>query len=103
MLNPGIAAYTNFGQTFLKSFPAVADASYPDMGSNFETYTRHDMLEVESLGPLQFLEPGAHIDHVEIWRVINEVPPSGQLDCWLWLMEHWESMNSYRVAQNPSI
>ena len=68
MLNSkGWAAYLLGGDAFIKRYACEPGASYPDMGCNTETYTDPDMLEVETLGPLTRLEPGAHVDHLESW------------------------------------
>ena len=48
--------------------------SYADFGCNFETFTNEDMLEVESLGPLARIEPGAAVEHVENWFLFRNVP-----------------------------
>ncbi|MEY2906074.1 MAG: hypothetical protein RLZZ408_545, partial [Verrucomicrobiota bacterium] len=48
---------------FLKTFPLVKGAPYPDGGCNFETFTNADMLEIESLGPLATLQPGESTSH----------------------------------------
>lgn len=71
----GYAAYWVDKTVFLKTFPAVVGATYPDQGCNFETYTRHDMLEVESLGPLVELNPGSSTEHVERWAVQDHSLP----------------------------
>jgi hypothetical protein len=63
----GWAAYVLGGDAFIKGYPCEPGATYADMGCNTETYTDSDMLEVETLGPLTRLEPGAHVDHVESW------------------------------------
>ena len=63
----GWAAYLLGGDAFVKRYPYNAGAEYADMGCNTETYTDPEMLEVESLGPLTRLEPGAHVDHGESW------------------------------------
>lgn len=54
---------------FLKTFPLVKGAAYPDGGCNFETFTNADMLEIESLGPLATLQPGESTSHPEIWHL----------------------------------
>jgi hypothetical protein len=70
MLNSkGWAAYLLGGDAFIKRYPYKSGATYPDMGCNTETYTDPDMLEVETLGPLTRLEPGAYVDHAESWLV----------------------------------
>lgn len=63
----GLAAYALSGEVFVKRFTHNPDAAYPDFGCNFETFTRHDMLEVESLGPLCRLAPGESVEHLETW------------------------------------
>ncbi len=63
----GWAAYTLGGDVLITRYPYRAGANYADMGCNTETYTDHDMLEVETLGPLTRLEPGAHVDYSESW------------------------------------
>src|SRR5262249_29023663 len=59
---------------FIKTFDHVEGAAYPDMGCNFETFTNNEMLEIESLGPLQKVEPGASISHTEHWHLFGEIP-----------------------------
>jgi hypothetical protein len=61
---PGWAAYARDGQIFLKRFCFDPSAIYPDFGCNTEIYTRGDMLEVESLGPLSKLAPEAAVEHL---------------------------------------
>lgn len=70
-IEQGWAAYANHGNLFVKRFPCLPDALYPDFGCNFETFTRHDMLEVESLGPLVVLLPGQYSDHIETWHLMR--------------------------------
>jgi hypothetical protein len=65
----GWAAYHRAGTLFLKRFAYEAAARYPDYGSNNEIYTNGGMLEVETLAPLQKLEPGAAASHVERWSL----------------------------------
>ncbi len=59
---------------FVKYFDYDPCAPYPDFGCNFETFTNEEMLEVESLGPLSLLEPGAVVEHNETWRLFADVP-----------------------------
>jgi hypothetical protein len=63
----GWAAYYTNGQLFLKRYPFDVKAIYPDFGCNTESYTRGDMLEVETLGSLAKLAPGATVEHTEEW------------------------------------
>jgi hypothetical protein len=85
LVRQGIAAYSNFGQTFVKRFPFVEGADYPDMGCNFETFTREDMLEVESVGPFCTIGPGEAVEHIEEWRILEGVPSRDDEACGSWL------------------
>ena len=69
----GWAAYELGNDLFIKSTPLLSDATYPDLGCNFEFFTMPGFLEVESLGPLVKLEPDAATEHVERWWVIPNV------------------------------
>ena len=69
----GWAAYANGGRLFLKQFPYIKGAKYPDGGCNFEAFTNKQMLEVESLGPLTTLQPGATVEHIEQWHLFSGV------------------------------
>ena len=61
-------AYLLNGELFIKRYDAVAaPAAYPDFGCTFETFTNQDFLELETLGPMGTLAPGATIQHIERW------------------------------------
>lgn len=68
---PGWTAYWVDGVTFVKYAPVIPGASYPDLGSAFETFTNGTMIELETLGPLTKLAPGASTTHVEHWAVLD--------------------------------
>ena len=72
-LETGVCAYLHEGVLFIKRFPFVAGAAYPDKGCNFETFTNARMLELESLAPLVTLHPGQSVEHVEQWE-LREAP-----------------------------
>ena len=92
-LDQGYAAYANHGNLFLKRFGADSDFQYPDFGCNFETFTRQDMLEVESLGPLEVVPPGEFASHLETWYLCaDETVPADDESCGNWL----ESLASSR-------
>jgi hypothetical protein len=78
----GWAAYVLGGDALIKRYPYVAGATYADMGCNTETYTDPEMLEVETLGPLTKLDPGAHVDHAESWLLakVDCGPSDGDID-----------------------
>jgi hypothetical protein len=79
----GVAAYSNLGCTFIKRFPGAIGV-YPDGGCNFESYTRAGMLEVESLGPLVTLAPGASSPvHTETWSLKRGEAPAVVGPDWL--------------------
>lgn len=69
----GYAGYYNFGNLFVKRFETQVGKSYPDFGCNFEAFTRHDMLEIESLGPLQSIASGQTVLHYEAWGLFPHV------------------------------
>ena len=68
---PGWSAYWRDGVTFVKAAHVVADATYPDLGCCWETFTNGAMIELETLGPLVKLAPGARATHVEHWGVFD--------------------------------
>ena len=49
-------------------------ALLPDMGSNFETFTKAAFQELETLGPLTTLEPGQSVTHTEHWFLAKTGP-----------------------------
>lgn len=69
----GWAAYARDGHLFVKTFTHQPDVTYPDFGCSFETFTNGDMLEVETLGPLATVAPGASVEHVEHWFLFRNV------------------------------
>jgi hypothetical protein len=71
---PGRVGYLNGDTLFVKSFEYRAGERYPDGGVNYETFTNADMLEMESLGPLQTLDPGRSVEHAETWE-LHRVDP----------------------------
>jgi hypothetical protein len=69
----GWAAYVLGDHLFIKSVPLIEDAIYPDMGSNFETFTNSDFLELETLGPSKRISAGETLVHTESWVVFSGV------------------------------
>jgi len=68
------AAYALGGGLFIKRYDAQdSPKNYPDFGCSFETFTGADFLELETLGPLQHLKPGASLEHVEHWTLHKNV------------------------------
>jgi hypothetical protein len=69
LLSEGWLAYARRGDLFIKRAVSDANATYPDRGSSAEVFTNHEMLELETLGPMKLLEPGSVVEHSEIWEL----------------------------------
>jgi hypothetical protein len=70
LFNPATwGAYLLNSELFIKRYEADPKATYPDMGCSFEMFTNGDVLELETLGPLTRLEPGAAVEHTERWSL----------------------------------
>ena len=86
LVTQGAAAYANHGNLFIKRFPYQAGCDYLDFGCNFESFTRQDMLEVESLGHRVNLQPGESVVYPETWYLVADVtPPEDDEGCGDWL------------------
>jgi hypothetical protein len=68
-LPTGWVAYQNAGLVFAKHLSRHPKLPYPDRGANFELFTNHQILELESLAPAIPLAPGAIREHVEHWSL----------------------------------
>ena len=67
--NPyGWMAYWLDGVLFRKTFDIHPGATYPDGGCNTESYCS-DTIELEALGPLEKLAPGASVTFTETWEL----------------------------------
>ena len=66
-------AYYLNNELFIKRYDADPTKTYPDFGCSYETFTNADMLEMETLGPLQKVVPGQWIEHVERWSLHKNV------------------------------
>jgi hypothetical protein len=69
----GWAAYAHRDTVFVKTIPFVSEGTYPDYGCNTEVFTSGSFIEVESLGPMVRLEPGASTEHEEVWSLFANV------------------------------
>lgn len=68
----GWAAYALKGDVFVKRFHYTDGGEYVDFGCNTETFTNEDMLEIESLGPLETLSAdGGNVEHIEDWYLFK--------------------------------
>lgn len=71
----GWVAYVNHGQALVKFIEWDPTATYADHGCNVESYSCADFCEIETLGPLVRLAPGATTTHVETWLGLSKVGP----------------------------
>jgi hypothetical protein len=73
--SPGWAAYARPDGNNLIIFtdpdPAGPEA-YPDFGCNYETFTKADFQELETLGPTSLLGPDETVTHVEYWAILKD-------------------------------
>ena len=77
----GWAAYANQNALFVKQAPLQYGEGYPDLGANFELFTNDEILEVESLGPMDAIPPKGQISHLETWTLYDNVPqPQNEAD-----------------------
>ncbi len=70
----GWAGYWLDGTLFSKRFDPQLAANHPDYGCNCECYCNDRFVEVETLGALAVLKPGAYASHVETWQLRANVP-----------------------------
>lgn len=73
----GWAAYARRGDLFLKQYGWDESKTYPDYGVNTEAYTAGDFIELETLGPMARLAPGASASHEEKWSLARKIDVSG--------------------------
>jgi hypothetical protein len=69
----GWVGYVNDSVLFVKRFAYQEGRTYPDCGCNFETFSNADMLEIETLGPLVELAPGAAAELTERWELVPNI------------------------------
>ena len=71
----GWGAHVTSEQTFvIRIAPTAGPAGLPDMGCNFETFTKGPFQELETLGPLTTLAPGQSASHTEYWFLAKTSP-----------------------------
>ena len=69
----GWAAYLKTGTLFIKRVDWDETAAYPDFGVNTETYTSENFIELETIGALRTIAPGAAATHEERWSLFKGV------------------------------
>jgi len=67
-------------ELFTKAARANPSKPYPDFGCSFEIFVNSDFLELETLGPLVDLAPGAATTHKETWTLRRGVKIPGWTD-----------------------
>jgi len=70
---PGWSAYWVNGTAFVKYSPVKPNATYPDLGSAFETFSDGKMIEFETLGALTKLAPETSVTHTEHWTLLDGI------------------------------
>lgn len=76
----GWAAYFNHNHLFVKYYTHQIEASYPDYGVSYETYTTDFMLEMESLSPLTHIQPDGKVEHLEKWELFDDISMPANCD-----------------------
>jgi hypothetical protein len=72
--NPhGWTGYWIDGLLFVKHYDVSMEAPHPDRDCNTEAYCNHEVLELESLGPLTTLAPGESVCHTEKWELYDDL------------------------------
>jgi len=67
-------AYLNSNVLFVKKFNYRDGAVYPDRGTRYQTFSYQEMLEMETVGELVTLQPGASASLTEAWELHTGVP-----------------------------
>ena len=80
LVKAGWAAYALGGELFRKRFGYEPGAVYPDGGCNAEFFTMPGFLEIESLGPLAPVEPGACACQDESWTITGFTPTGDEAE-----------------------
>lgn len=65
----GLACYLNAGFLFVLGYEHEMDAEYADFGASYETFADGRMVEMESMSPLETVQPGGSVQHEERWSL----------------------------------
>jgi hypothetical protein len=74
----GAVSYRLGGEVFEKRADVDLGAEYADRGAALQVYLCDDFCELETLGPLRELEPGAAATHRERWTLREEEPEAAR-------------------------
>jgi hypothetical protein len=69
VLARGWLGYLRQGTFFLKRFDPQLDLPHPDYNTNAQLYCNQSFIELETLAPLSWLEPGEASVHIETWEI----------------------------------
>jgi len=75
-----MGAYLLGSSLFIKTTTAQDARKQPDFGCSFETFTNEQFLELETLGVLGTVRPGASVEHVEHWSLHKNIKISSWTD-----------------------
>ena len=67
--NQGWVGYVYQDYFLCKSFAPGDIQTGPDFGCNVEAWVQDIFLEIETLGPMVWLEPGDSVQHTETWEI----------------------------------
>ncbi len=76
----GWVGYVRDGAVLIRRFQPLPGQPHPDLGCNVETYIGSRFVELELLGPLTELAPGATIQLTERWQVLAAEPIASLAD-----------------------
>jgi hypothetical protein len=69
----GWVAYVREGIALVRRFEPAPGEVHPDLGCNVETYCGSRYIELEVLGPMRVLQPGASTTLLEHWEVRDAI------------------------------
>lgn len=97
---PQWLGYWREGTLFVKRAETSLGAEYSDRGCAAEVFSNGKMAELETLGPLVNLDPGASVTHTEEWTVFEEVSEPKDDAAWqksiLPAVQNWMGRRSSR-------
>jgi len=68
-----VGAYLLGSDLFIKRAAAQDPGKQPDYGCSLETFTNDQFLELETVGELRNVQPGATVEHTEHWSLHRNV------------------------------
>ncbi len=67
----GWEAYCLDGFVLIKRYSYRPDFPYPDFNCNTQVYSDPDLFELETLGPLEKVDPDSYVEHKENWYLFE--------------------------------